>query len=408
MFTLDVFVGPSHLIGKVTPPPSKSVAHRALILTALAEGLPGMAQVKGFDVAISNDLQATVDCLGVLLGTGDVVELQCGESGSTLRFLIPVAAALGKTTVFRGEGRLAERPLREYAEILVQGGVQLRFSGRLNLPVTVSGQLRSGEFHVPGHISSQYITGLLLALPLLAGDSSILLTTPLESAPYVQLTEDILAQFGVNVKTLRDAAGNHLGWSVPGNQRYRVPAGGIMVEPDFSQAAFWLVAAFLGHSIEVEGLDPESRQGDRAILSVLRQLDQVSSEVQLTIDAKHIPDLVPILAVAACQRAGRTVVQNAGRLRYKESDRLSTTTQVLKGIGAKIMETEDSLIIEGGQKLSGGQANSFNDHRIAMSLAIAALNSERGVRIHGAEAVNKSYPQFFQELKRLGGDVRGI
>lgn len=403
---MDVFIRPANLQGKITPPPSKSIAHRALIIAALAEGILGMQQVKGVQRETSQDIEATINCLEILLGeTQDVVELNCGESGSTLRFLIPIAAALGQTTVFQGEGRLAHRPLREYSDILGQGGVLLEFQGERNLPATLRGQLKSGEFYVPGHISSQYITGLLLALPLLQGESVLRLTSQLQSAPYVRLTKNVLKQFGAVIKPIYDANQNPIGWIVPGSQKYRIPQGGFKVEADYSQAAFWLVAQFLGQAIEVEGLTPHSSQGDRAILAILNEMKNWAPGAKGSIDVAQIPDLVPILAVAACQRPGQTVLRNAGRLRFKESDRLVSTCEALQNIGATITEKKDSLIIEGGNKLRGGEIYSHNDHRIAMALAIAALNSRDGVTIRAAEAVNKSYPHFFQELQRLGGDV---
>lgn len=407
----DVFVGPSHLKGTVTPPPSKSIAHRALILAALAErSVSGTAAVQGIGRETSQDMAATIDCLQALLSpTNGPAELNCNESGSTLRFLVPVAAALGREAVFGGTGRLAERPLGEYADIFADKGVTLEFArAGYSLPLTVRGRLQSGEFHVPGHISSQYVTGLMLALPLLAGDSAIYLTSPLQSAPYVEITQSVLAQFGAQVKPLHDESGSVTGWLVPGNQNYRIPGNGIKVEADYSQAAFWLVAKFMGQQMEVSGLNPDSAQGDRAIIPLLAELAGREYGGQRDINAAQIPDLVPALAVAACHVPGRTVIGNAKRLRLKESDRLQATADGLSRIGAAIKVGADCLVIEGGTPLKGGEADAHNDHRIAMALAIAALGTEKGVRIRGANAVNKSYPCFFAELKRLGGDVHGL
>lgn len=404
-----VFVGPSFLRGRVTPPPSKSMTHRVLISAALA-GMPlEEVEKRGLGRELGEDIQATIDCLRALGAPGqDPLILDCRESGSTLRFLLPVAAALGRSAVFTGSQGLARRPLREYVSILGSGGVRLEFRGEENLPVRVEGRLQGGVFPVPGHVSSQYITGLMLALPLVEGDSTIYLTSPLQSAPYVQLTQVVLAQFGVVVDALEGCDGNAAGWSVAGKQSYRIPPKPLVLEADYSQAAFWLAARFLGHEVEVDGLNPRSVQGDRAIVPLLEEMASWPPGEELRISAAQIPDLVPILAVAACARRGATVIEQAERLRLKESDRLHSTTEMLRAMGAQITAADDALIIEGGKQLPGGQVHSHNDHRIAMAAAIAALSSRDGVRIIGAAAVSKSYPNFFQELKRLGGDVRGI
>jgi 3-phosphoshikimate 1-carboxyvinyltransferase len=369
-----------------------------------------MAAVQSIRRETSQDMAATIDCLQALLSpANEPAELNCSESGSTLRFLVPVAAALGREAVFSGTGRLAERPLDEYIGILTGKGVTLDFAAAgHSLPLTVRGKLQSGEFHVPGHISSQYITGLMLALPLLDEDSAIYLTSPLQSAPYVEITQSVLAQFGAKVKTLYAESGSVTGWSVPGNQRYRIPSSGIKVEADYSQAAFWLVAQFLGQQVEVSGLNPNSVQGDRAIIQLLAGLSARENGENREINAEQIPDLVPALAVAACHVPGRTVIGNAKRLRLKESDRLQAIADGLSHIGATITAGADCLVIEGGVPLLGGGAEAHNDHRIAMALAIAALGTQKGVHIRGANAVNKSYPNFFAELKRLGGDVHGL
>jgi 3-phosphoshikimate 1-carboxyvinyltransferase len=300
-----------------------------------------------------------------------------------------------------GKDSLARRPLREYAEILGPRGVRLEFAGEQNLPVKVGGKLQSGVFQVPGHISSQYITGLMLALPLLEGDSTIVLTTPLQSAPYVEMTQAVLDLFGIVV---RPAAA---GWVVPGRQKYVLPEE-LELEADYSQAAFWLAAKSLGHALEVEGLSVKSVQGDREIIPLLEEMGRWKPGEERRIDAAQIPDLVPILAVVALARPGVTILENAQRLRFKESDRLLSTAEMLGSMGAKIAATTDSLLIHGGEQLTGGEVDAHNDHRIAMAAAISALNSRNGATIMGADAVGKSYPGFFQELQRLGGDVRGI
>ena len=236
----------------------------------------------------------------------------------------------------------------------------------------------------------------MLALPLLEGDSTIVLTTPLQSAPYVEMTQAVLGKFGVVVRTAA------AGWVVPGRQKYVLPEE-LELEADYSQAAFWLAAKSLGHALEVEGLSVQSVQGDREIIPLLEEMGSWKPGEERRIDAAQIPDLVPILAVVALARPGVTILENAQRLRFKESDRLLSTAEMLGSMGAKIAATTDSLLIHGGEQLTGGEVDAHNDHRIAMAAAISALNSRNGATIMGADAVGKSYPGFFQELQRLEG-----
>ena len=391
----DVLVKPGLLHGTVTPPPAKSDAHRALIAASLSGSLE---RVRGLPEPLSDDLAATVRCLEALQAGQS--ELDCGESGTTLRLLVPVCAALPATRradplYFTGRGRLPVRPLREYETILGSAGFLLQFPAGMSLPLTVSGRLEPGDFDVPGHISSQYISGLLLALPLLEKPSRIRLTSPLESAPYVAMTIRTLERYGIQVSVTAD------GFAVAAPQPYC--AADYTIEKDYSQAAFWLTAAYGGAPLTVSGLPAETAQGDRAIIDWLRRLADGQTEYE--IDAAQIPDLVPILSVAACLTKAKTRMVRAGRLRLKESDRLEATASSLRAIGAVIEADSDSLTIHGGRPLTGGQADACGDHRIAMALAIAALFSQNGVLIRGAEAVRKSYPDFFREMKRLGGDI---
>lgn len=399
----DVYVGPRKISGVVTPPPSKSDAHRALIAAALCRS---RCQIIGLPEPLSMDLMATRRCLEALL-SGKAL-LDCGESGTTLRLLIPIAGALpssvrADTVTFTGSGRLPYRPLSEYRDILEPFGLTLQFPPDAFLPLKLSGQLQPGVFGVPGHISSQYLSGLLFALPLLSRPSEIYLTTPLESAPYVAMTIRTLARFGVRVEPVQN------GFYVPAPQVYQPTV--YTIEKDYSQAAFWLVAAYGGCKVTVTGLPEETAQGDKAIVELLSLFSKRQSET--VIDASQIPDLVPILSVAAVLTSTRTRIIRAGRLRLKESDRLKATCDALYRIGADIKETSDGLLIHGAglsrrNGLIGGDIDSFGDHRIVMSLSIAALFTQKGVIIRGAEAVNKSYPAFFDELIRLGGDVREL
>ena len=401
---MEVTISPGRLAGKVAVPGSKSMAHRGLIAAALADG-PSRIQ----NATPSGDIEATVRCLTALGAEirreGEDLEvtplhrrwrerivLPCGESGSTLRFLLPVAAALGAPARFTGEGRLPERPLGPLGETLIRGGAEL--SG-FQLPLEVAGRLRPGEYRLPGDVSSQYVTGLLLALPLLEGDSSIRLTTPLESAGYVRMTLQVLAQFGIQVSPEEG------GWRIPGNQTYR--AADFEVEGDYSAAALFLTANAIGSQVECLGLREDSTQGDRAILRHLETIQSLGGG-RVEIDLSQCPDLAPALAVAAAYADGETALTHAGRLRLKESDRLAALSTVLTQMGAEVEEGPETLTIQGKPALDGGvPIEPFGDHRIAMAASIAALGAKAPVTIQNAQCVGKSYPQFFHHMKLLGG-----
>jgi len=398
---VNIVITPSPLSGTVHVPASKSVAHRLLIAAALADG-PTRIAIS----AMNRDIEATAACLRALdAGIGAEGEtlvvspiadvpakamLDCGESGSTLRFLLPVAAALGAQATFIGHGRLPQRPNAPLVAALRAHSAVIDSD---LLPMNVCGPLTGGLWALPGDVSSQYVTGLLFALPLLDGDSAIRLTTPLASAAYVDMTLQALRQFGIDI----EATAN--GWRIPGCQRYRTP-GEVIVEGDWSAAAFWLAANALGASIDVKGLDPDSVQGDRGVTSLLGQA---------AINATHVPDLVPALAVAAASRPMRTVVTGAARLRLKESDRLQSVADMLAALGHGVIVTPDGLIIDGGLpqpcEAPIRTVNGANDHRIVMAAAVAAAYSDRPVRITGAQAVEKSYPDFFRDFEALGGNT---
>jgi 3-phosphoshikimate 1-carboxyvinyltransferase len=352
----DRLIRPGILRGQLTPPPSKSDAHRALICAALA-GEPN--RVHGLGSHPSEDIMTTRRCLQQLeeaieaYRTGakrrlPPLTLDCRESGTTVRLLIPLAAALGVEVTFQGTGRLPQRPLQEYRDIFAGHHVTLEFPGSGSLPLVVRGQLTPGLFQVPGHVSSQYLSGLLLSLPLLPGDSEIVLTTPLESAPYVAMTRHTLGEFGVVTEETPD------GFRVAGGQTF-LPVDYI-VEKDFSQAAFWLVANYFGSEIKLVGLPEHTAQGDRMILPILADLARKRAVNQpFIIDAAQIPDLVPVLAVAASLTPGETRIIHAGRLRLKESDRLAATAEALTAIGAQIRVEDSSLMIRGRRSSPAGQ-----------------------------------------------------
>lgn len=391
-------IRPGRLRGAVRAVTSKSCAHRAIIAAALADAPTELVMD-----APGRDLEATIRCLRAL-GAGveqangiwrvtplrppEEARLDCGESGSTLRFLLPVAAALGVRAEFTGEGRLPLRPHAPLAGALRRHGVSVSADAP---PMRVCGVPSGGEYSLPGDVSSQFATGLLLALPLLKEDSRVTFASPIESESYVRLTAAMLARFGVRAVCEAE------GWLVPGGQTYRSP-GRLAVEGDWSAAAFWLAANAAGGAVSVEGLDDASAQGDRIAPEVFRALRGGNA----VIDAADIPDLVPPLAAAAASLPGRTRITRAGRLRFKECDRLAALAEGLSALGARVRETADGLEIEGGP-LRGARVKGCRDHRVVMALAVAALSAEGETVVEDAEAVDKSYPDFWKDFTALGG-----
>ena len=417
---MNQLVRPGPRSGCVRIPASKSRAHRLLICAALSGG-----EHRLICRGISRDIEATMACLR---GMGFEIDLEgdaisvrpaekrpekdvllpCGESGSTLRFLLPVAGALGLEGEFLMEGRLPERPLQPLWSLLESGGMKLvRQGDRLRF----SGQLRPGKYAIPGNISSQYISGLLFALPLLAGESRLTVTGKIESADYIAMTEDALSLFGVPMIRQEHT------YIIPGRGYQQGNASvpnPLRVEADWSSAAFFLTMGALSPAgVTVQGMELGSRQGDRRILELLAGFgaEVIVSEEEITvrrrelhgqrIDASGIPDLVPVLAAAAAAAEGETVIEHAERLRLKESDRLQTVSAMLRGLGAEIQETADGLIIRGRELLQGGTVSSYNDHRIAMSAAVAAAACREPVTVEGAECTEKSFPGFWHILQAI-------
>lgn len=409
---MDVKITPSRLCGTVTPPPSKSMAHRLLISAALSGG---RSVISG--LADSQDIQATRRCLSALgawiedLSPGTVrvhglgnaiVEagpapiLDCGESGSTLRFLIPVALLVNGAAEFVGHGRLMERPLKPYEDLFREKGVAWKLeNGVLDLDGGKGYEdyaLAPGEYRLPGNVSSQFFTGLLFVLPLLSGDSTLVPATPLESRDYLEMTRQAQALAGITSRWEGDVL------HIPGNQTYQPFTAS--VEADWSQAGFWYAAAFLDHPVTLSGLDGNSAQGDKVISELYWKLARPG---EVEIDVSGCPDLLPPLAVIAAVRSGTTRFVNAARLRMKESDRLATTAAMLRALGRPVETAPDALTVHGGP-LRGGVVDGANDHRIVMAAAIAASAASGEVTITGAEAVQKSYPSFWDEYRRLGGE----
>ncbi len=410
-------IGGAQLRGEVVVPPSKSLSHRVLIAAALSE-VPCTVG----PIMVSEDIDATrgiLEQLGAVLtpvagksgyyivdnpkirefytqgGTlcAEGARFQCNESGSTLRFLIPFSF-LAPSCTFEGRGRLVERPLTPYYRLFEEKGIAYQTADGL-LPLAVDGGFKSGVFSIPGDVSSQFVTGLLMALPLLDGPSEVRVEPPFESKPYVDLTCSVLKAFGIRVENVDDFT-----YKIGGNQRYCAEKA--TVEGDYSQAAFWLVAQSLGAAIDVKGIAVDSEQGDRVIVSYIEAFNREERRLDVT----DCPDLLPILAVKAALTEGETVLFGGKRVRLKESDRIHAMACELAKLGADVEEVADGLIIRGKQTLTGASVDAWGDHRIAMALAVASLKTEGDVVLSGAEHVKKSYPSFWEVFKQLGGDCR--
>ena len=374
--------------------------------------------------SVNDDIMATMRCLNALgakitFSSGvfdvqpvDVLKggtLDCGESGSTLRFLMSVAAVLGADATFTGAGKLPQRPMGALTDVLAAHGMEFEHHSADELPVACSGTLQGGRFTLPGDVSSQYLTGLLFALPLAAEDSEIEVTGGLTSASYIDMTIDALRIAGISV----ERRGNI--FKIKGNQQYRMPSR-VLVEGDWSSAAFWVVAGVIGKSpVTVCGMNNESLQGDRAIVDHLRGMgafievgdDSVvampSHLFGAELDCMDTPDLVPVLSVAAAVAQGTTTFTNVGRLRFKESDRLAAMKSVLASFGITSAIGEDTFTVYGSEPVAVAPVDSFGDHRIAMSAAVMSTVAQGVTTIKGANCVAKSYPSFFDDFAALGG-----
>ena len=413
--------------GAAEVPSSKSVLHRLFIAAALSgfrDGESFKSSRRIYFRGISDDILATVGCLnalgaGVVFGRdgsyADVrplcavpgeerTMLQCRESGSTLRFLLPLASALGKSAEFAMEGRLSERPVEPLAEQLAGHGVNVVKRWK---SICVSGALTPGVYTLPGNVSSQFVTGLLLSLPLLRSSSTLKILGPIQSSGYIDITEDVLRLSGIRFSRIGGV------YEVPGLQTYRLPEE-TEAEGDWSGASFFLcLGAMSGKGVTVTGLNPRSSQGDRALISILESMGATvswnGSSVTVRggtlrgteIDASDIPDIIPSLAALAASAEGTTVVKNAERLRTKESDRLETTFRLLEGLGAETTQTSGGLVIRGVKKLAGGTVSSYGDHRIAMAAAVAAAKCGGPVILEGAGCVKKSFPDFWEQFGSL-------
>lgn len=396
---------------------SKSDIHRCIICAALSDK-PTKIRFTG----LSKDIITTVECVKMLGANAEFFDgcitvipcdrsrimqgltLDCQESGSTARFLLPIASAICKNVTLTGSGRLPERPFSPLCESLEEGGAVFS-SDKLPISVTTNVK-RGGTFEIPGNISSQYISGLLLMLPLFEEGGEVVITTPLESKGYVDMTVDTMTKFGISIEKGENS------YKVLPHQSYKSPEY-IRAQGDWSSAAFWLCADALGANVVLSGLDENCPQGDRRVVEILERFgakkivtdDGIAMEAGrlrgIEIDASNIPDLVPVLSVVACAARGKTKIYGAKRLRLKESDRLETTCDFLTRLGADVKVTDDGLEIEGKGKLCGGTAVGHNDHRIVMAGAICSLICKNQVIIEGAQAVEKSYTTFFSDFDKL-------
>ncbi len=412
---------PSKIKGEIDIIASKSYAHRLLICAALSDR-PTRIKIS----SINDDIKATIKALSAF-GTKVEIDkstitvtpaspvkthafINCMESGSTLRFMLPVAAMICKYSMFIGSGKLPNRPILPLIEVMRQNGAIVKND---RLPLSVSAKLKGGIYKLGGDISSQFVSGLMFALVLAEGDSQIHITGKLESKLYVDMTIKALMDFGIKIKA------ESYGYYIKGGQKYKSP-GTASVEGDWSSAAFFLAAGALSGPVTVLGLNDDSLQPDKKIVDYLKQfgaqVEAQNNRITVTkkelhginIDISQTPDLFPILSIIASVSTGRTVFSNCKRLRYKESDRLESTYKMLKSLGADAEIINDSMAINGTNHLNGSVVDGFNDHRIVMSAAIASLICDSPVTINDENAINKSYPEFFEHFTKLGGKIDGI
>ena len=417
---MNVRITPTHLSGDVIIPPSKSLSHRAIIAAGLAKGKSIIS-----NIVYSKDIKATIDSMRAIgakiteydtyleIEGSDVKRVRdvidANESGSTIRFMIPIALTTSGKITFVGKNNLCKRPLDSFFEIFEEKGIKYT-RGEDYLPLEVDGVLTPGEYSIRGDISSQFITGLLYALPLLSGDSVINITTEMESKGYIDLTIDMLNKFGIEIVNE-----NYKKFIIKGNQKYS-PCD-YEVEGDFSQAAFFLVADMLGATINLKAMNMKSHQGDKKILNDIEDFGGVikyennalcvdnKSIHNAIIDFSQSPDLGPALTVLASLAEGTSKFINASRLRIKECDRITCMKEELEKLGGSIDELPDGMIIYGVNRLHGGIVDSHNDHRVVMALAMATLKMDGDLVITNCEAINKSFPHFFEVFKMLGGKI---
>lgn len=406
------------LIGEVTPPPSKSILHRYIIASSLAKGISKIE-----NISYSNDIIATIEAMkklganieerdNCLLIDGNKTfdkeflnnnsEINCNESGSTLRFLFPLSIVKENKILFKGKGKLFKRPLSPYFKNFDKH--QIRYSYKNENEILLEGQLKSGSYQIDGNISSQFITGLLFSLPLLDGNSKIIIKGKLESSSYIDMTLDCLHKFGINI-----ANNSYKEFIIRGNQNYK--SGNYLIEADYSQAAFFLVANSIGSDININGLNTSSLQGDKKIIYFISEIDSWNKKERLILDGSETPDIIPILSLKAAISKKEIEIVNIARLRIKESDRLSATVQELSKLGFDLIEKEDSILINSRKNFIQNNIEKFvslsshSDHRIAMMIAIASTCYDGEIILDNLDCVKKSYPNFWEVFLSLGGKI---
>lgn len=404
------------LVGEVSPPPSKSILHRYIIGSSLAKGISKIE-----NISFSDDIIATIEAMkklganiekkdNYLLIDGSKTfdkeylnnsEIDCNESGSTLRFLFPLSIVKENKVLFKGKGKLFKRPLSPYFENFDK--YQIKYSHVNENEILLDGELKSGEYEIDGNISSQFITGLLLSLPLLNGNSKIIIKGKLESSSYIDITLDCLSKFGVKIIN-----NSYQEFIIEGNQTYK--SGNYEVEADYSQVAFFLVANSIGSDIKINGLNNNSLQGDKKIIDFISEIDNWNKNEKLILDGSETPDIIPILSLKACISKKEIEIVNIARLRIKESDRLSATVQELSKLGFDLIEKEDSILINSRKdfnKINNSPVylSSHSDHRIAMTVAIASSCYEDEIILDNLDCVKKSYPNFWEVFLSLGGKI---
>ena len=420
----QIQIKPKKLSGSVMVPPSKSMAHRAIICASLARGKSIISQVE-----YSQDIKATISAmkaLGTIIFEHDdyleidgtttffrnKCDIDCHESGSTLRFMVPISIVSEANIHFTGEGRLGKRPLDVYYNIFDRQYIAYLYQEDA-LDLYIQGHLQADYFESPGDVSSQFISGLMFALPLMAEESRIVITSSLESKGYIDLTIQMLNQYGIEIINH-----DYQEFIIPGNQQY-TPCD-YSVEADFSQAAFYLVAGSLGNDVTLKGLNLDSYQGDKEAIDILTRMGcqliakedgyqmQCHHLTSTIIDGSQCPDIIPVIALACALAEGETTIHNISRLRIKECDRLSATVEVIHQLGGQAIEKEDSMIITGVSSLRGGNVSSYNDHRMAMMEAIASTVCLEDITIDNKECVKKSYPSFWEHFLMLGGSANEL
>ena len=405
------------LFGEVSPPPSKSILHRYIIGSSLAKGISKIE-----NISFSNDIIATIEAMkklgakiekkdNYLLIDGSKTfdkeylnnnsEIDCNESGSTLRFLFPLSIVKENKILFKGKGKLFKRPLSPYFENFDK--YQIKYSHINENEILLDGVLKSGEYQIDGNISSQFITGLLFSLSLVNGNSKIIIKGKLESSSYIDITLDCLSKFGVKIIN-----NSYQEFIIEGNQTYK--SGNYKVEADYSQAAFFLVANSIGSDIKINGLNNNSLQGDKKIIDFISKIDNWNKNEKLILDGSETPDIIPILSLKASISKKEIEIINIARLRIKESDRLSATVQELSKLGFDLIEKEDSILINSRKdfnKINNSPVylSSHSDHRIAMTVAIASSCYEDEIILDNLDCVKKSYPNFWEVFLSLGGKI---